>query len=273
MIDLIKRGYSVAAFKMGRPQSEKTGVIHILLDEKESSVIINNKIVPPSSAIWNTLLSLLDKKFRPSNAKAIYSAALKWFETKSKSTEKAENSVQNLNIVSVCESSVSSDSNISNSITDVGDSSILKFNIELSYKVWETVKPVKKIYGTKRGGKTRIYYVLQPGVWSNVIVDAVTKKRGQISCSWTFKTNKCYMSGNGGVYLSIRANCNTCGAELCGEMENEPIENNPVLINFEIRGFESVTRTSIPRVYELAERMPSLYMEPTSQLPQSDVIR
>lgn len=50
------------------------------------------------------------------------------------------------------------------------------------------------------------------------------------------------MSGNGGVYLSI---CSTCGAELCGEMENEPIENNPVLINFEIRGFDAIRHENV----------------------------
>lgn len=228
---------------MGRPQSVRTSVIYNLLNENEVNVIINNKIAPPSSSIWDTLFSQLDKKYRPSNAKAIYTAALKWFEAKNKITKIAEKSTQNVNNVSVCESTVLNDSNVTNnnSLTDSGDNdSIIKFKIQLSYKVWETIEPVKKEYARKRGGNPRTYYVLKPGVWSNVILDAVTKKRRKIPCSWSFETNKCYMSGNGDVYLTIRAKCNTCGAELCGSMENEPMESNPVDIKFEIRGFDVI---------------------------------
>lgn len=222
---------------MGRPQSVRTTVIHNLLDENELQVIKDNKIVPPRSPIWDTLYSSLNKIYRPSNAKAIYTSALKWLEAKSKINE---SSVYNLNAVSVCETTASNDSNVTNneSLTYNGNKdSIIKFKIELSYKVWETISPVNKDYVRKRGANVRTYHVLKTGVWCNVILDAVTKKRREIPCAWSFQTNKCYLSGD--VYLTIRAKCNMCGAILCGGMENEPVENDPVYIKFEIRAFDA----------------------------------
>lgn len=184
----------------------------------------------------------LEKSYRPSNAKAIYTAALKWFDAKYKPKE---SSIQKLNVEFVCETTAASDSNVTNndSFSENGDKdSKMRFKIELSFKVWETISPVKKDYGCK----SRTYHVLKPGVWSNVIVDAVTKKRPLIPCSWSFETNKCYLSDARDMYLTIRAKCNTCGASLCGAIESEPMDNNPVYIEFEIRGLDAIRHVKAP---------------------------
>lgn len=220
---------------MGRPQSLRTVAIHKLLDMYESEVVNEKKIAGPSAAIWTTLYEILDKNHRPSNPKAIYTAALKWLQSKTTPIEN-DSCVYEGNIVSILETTDDShktDDNINEIETQFP---MIKFSIELSYKVWETISPIKKNYGRKRQGCVRSYFVLKPGVWTNVILDAVTKKRREIPCAWSFKTNKCYYSGN--EFLTIRAKCNTCSAILCGVMEKEPCEPDPVSINFEVRGLD-----------------------------------
>lgn len=180
---------------------------------------------------------------------------MKWFEAKSNINESSveneaksninESSVVDLNVASVGETTiVSNDSCMTNneSLSDNAEQdSMVKFKIELPYKVWETIIPVTKNYA--RGNNMRKYHVLKPGVWSNVILDAVTKKRRQIPCSWSFERNKCYLSGD--VYLIIRGHCNMCGAILCGALENEPLENEPVFIEFEIRAFDATRHENV----------------------------
>lgn len=99
--------------------------------------------------------------------------------------------------------------------------------------MWTTVSPVEKDYARKRdNGKVRTYVVMPPGAWTNVIADAVTKKRSDIPCGWTFTNNRCYYSGK--EYLTIRGRCNICSAILRGVIEDTPDENKPVDIKIEI---------------------------------------
>lgn len=200
---------------MGRPKSVRTLIINTLLSDNEHNLINNNKVVPPSNPIWERLFLSLETKDRPANCKAVYTAALKFFSDKLKSKEIQE-------LESVCLDSTTT-SDLNGSVSDsVEIDSSNKFKIELSHKVWDTISPVEKEYSQKRDGKSRIYRVLRPGAWTNVIVDAVTKKRPLVPCSWSFEQNKCHLSTDTDAYLYIRAKCNTCGACLCGIMESEP---------------------------------------------------
>lgn len=62
----------------------------------------------------------------------------------------------------------------------------------------------------------------------------MTKKRKDIPCEWSFEENRCYYSGE--EFVTIRAKCKLCSAYLCGVIEKEPTENEPVNLMFEVRG-------------------------------------
>lgn len=106
---------------------------------------------------------------------------LKWYsQTRLAPTE---TSVNDLNVVSVMETSTDSNKTNDSSTTDKQRKYSLRFKVELSYKVWKTISSVNKNYRRKRVGNIRTYVVLKPGVWTNVILDAVTKKRRDIPCA------------------------------------------------------------------------------------------
>lgn len=119
---------------MGRPQSFRSATIHKMLNDNEANVIKNKKIVPPSSPIWNTLFESLAKENRPSNSKAIYTCALKWF------AERIESPPEDINLSNSGETTVCNEINLSvtkneSSTDNDDDSSTIRFKIELSYKV------------------------------------------------------------------------------------------------------------------------------------------
>lgn len=75
------------------------------------------------------------------------------------------------------------------------------------------------------------------------MVDAITKKRPQVPCAWSFVSNRCHSSGE--TYLTIHAKCKMCGAVLSGEMENEPSPNDPIEIQIEIRSFDAIRHGNV----------------------------
>lgn len=60
------------------------------------------------------------------------------------------------------------------------------------------------------------------------------------------KGSECYRSDDRDIFLSIRAKCTTCGAILIGAMESEPMENDLVFIEFDIRGLDVIRQENAP---------------------------
>lgn len=214
---------------MGRPKAVKTVGLHKCFELNEEEIIADGKILPPKSNIWKELC----KKFPPMTSKSVYTAALKWWN--SMGTKNDETCIGDLGTISIMVKSTDSDET-ELSIEEIKVDS-QKFKIELSAKVWETISPVKRDYARKNIKGVRTYNVLKPGVWTNVIVDEITKKRRNIQCVWAFETNKCYHSGED--FVTFRAKCKACDAILCGVIENEPNENESVILNVEIRGINA----------------------------------
>lgn len=68
----------------------------------------------------------------------------------------------------------------------------------MTHKVWETIRPIAKEY--KRNDKShksnsRTYYVLESGLWTNVLIDRIAQHKKNIICTWSFKHAKVYING------------------------------------------------------------------------------
>lgn len=96
----------------------------------------------------------------------------------------------------------------------------------------------ERFCATKKNTKgVRSYKVLKPGVWTNVVIDEITKKRPHLQCVWAFQNNRCYSSGE--YFLKLQAKCKVCSAILCGISEKDPDEGESLILNVEIRGISS----------------------------------
>lgn len=194
----------------------------------EKCIMKQNKVVEPKSVIWTNLRKKLPDNITITE-KALYTADLKWWrnyqnETQNNILDDSSHSSHNF-------TSASSEIDLSPVVEQKG---AFKFNIELSANVWDTIKPVTKIYSRKNEetqNGVRSYEVLRPGVWSNVILDHVTKKRRDIPCVWVFETNKCHREDD--FFFKLKAKCKMYCSVLLGTLENEPEEREPVNITFE----------------------------------------
>lgn len=207
---------------MGRPISTTTKELQKIFVAKERQIVENNKIVPPKSTVWAEI-----SKNVSMSEKAVYTAALKWWTIQSEKSITIDRSPNS-----------SSDSSQTETDQSLVVPKLIKFKIELSAKVWEAINPVTKIYSRKneQNPSVRSYKVLKPGVWSNLMIDHVTKKRRDIPCAWAFETNKCYVDGVN--FLTFSAKCTMCCSILSGMLKNEPEESEPVNIDIEIHALD-----------------------------------
>lgn len=194
----------------GRPKSKSSDLLIEKFELFRDDIIQNEKVVPPSSEIWKNF------GLKDITNKAIYSAALRWFDKQCDSKDKEY--LQCEPEISMEISLVSKDDSSLNS-TEEKEISAKKFSIVLSNDVWKTIEPCstqyrRKIDETHKSG-VRTYYILQPGVWSNVIADKIADSRADIICNFTFERSKVYQ--NGEFYVDITAKCATCKAVLHGK--------------------------------------------------------
>lgn len=219
----------------GRPKSEKAEMLEDLFDLNVNQIITNNKVLPATTEIWEKFVTY-------GNAKTVYTAALRWWREKK---EKIEHSIIQPDDTKVSmEISLDSRDEAStslNSSSEVAVPTAKKFTIVLSNEVWKTIEPCQTVYrrkidGTHKSG-LRQYYVLKPGVWTNVLSDRIADSRANIICNWSFTRAKVYM--NSDVYVDVIANCATCKAVLHGVIKNKPKnDSDPVKFNFSLQNFD-----------------------------------
>lgn len=215
---------------MGRPKSDHSVYLQELFIFRQNEIFSNGQIVPPSHKVWTLLKNDLTRKSYTITEKAIYSAALRWHNsTKNVVLPQAE---------PVNEFEISVNSTSSNSLNSSDDASknsqVLKCTIKLEHSVWKTIEPTEATYLRKDTLKgVRKYAVLQPGVWSNVIADAIAKQL-LTPCTWAFKTNKCYTDR-----ITFSAKCTTCSSNLFGSIDQFASEKQQVKINIEIHGMNT----------------------------------
>lgn len=227
-------------WKSGRPKQNATLDLENFFIKHEEEFVIDGKILPPSHNYWTSFR--VENKVKKTE-KVIYTAALKWY-TKLTKNNKQTDKDERLNNVSIETSfDVSTDTNFDSSKTS-NDRSPKKnaknIKIKISPKVWRTIAPIELSYKRKsevsRKTGVRKYFSLQPGVWTNVFAKEIAK-HDDIPCSWVFKKNKCYLSGD--KFLEFEGKCNVCSAILIGLLKNKPEEDETVTIRIEIFDIDS----------------------------------
>lgn len=93
----------------------------------------------------------------------------------------------------------------------------LLFDITFSINEWNSIKPMERAYKEQRG--TKMYNVLTPFEWSNVVQDHFFLHT-KLPCSLRFK--KANISLHGVVYISLLGRCSDCGSIFKGEIDSIP---------------------------------------------------
>lgn len=215
---------------------------------KEFAYIVSeNKVVQPSSEIWQSIK--IKYAWAKMDTKAIYERARQWKKEKDRD-ETVNHSAPNNSMSDRSEQSVSdqsmsvdlSDLNInfnestSNSDRNVKKRGLKKFKITLSYDVWRTISPITKNYKREleqsRNKRIRVFKVLPPGVWTNVVSEHIVQNSTakQLNCCWKFIRAKVYSKGK--VFVRIFGGCTVCSASLSGVIRKKPARNEPVDICF-----------------------------------------
>lgn len=220
------------------------------LFETNQKVIINEKgsVVAPKNEIWKIFSNdqAINNKM---TSKAIYTEALNWWakrkhdETGSGDEQNEHKSLENSDIslevsspnATKSDESYKSSSHESNSESKSSD---INFSITLSHDVWQTIQPVAKEYKRKekkRNSKIKTYYVLEPGLWTHILIERIAQHRINNPCTWSFKRAKVYNDGK--IYIKLFARCATCGAHLIGQVPKKPKRNEEVKFKFTVRNF------------------------------------
>lgn len=101
------------------------------------------------------------------------------------------------------------------------------YKVLIKYNSYQKVQPVEKIYQTRMG--PRKYWRLQMG-WTDLFLDTFWEQHKLPS---TFVIKKHHIShSNRGDFVTFSGNCADCKSAFFGDIEDEPIPENYVIINF-----------------------------------------
>lgn len=166
---------------------------------------------------------------------------------------------------------IEQDDSVNNSV--ISNSSVfgrINFNFHLSADVWETISPIPKRYERKQNkyykGNGREYYVLKPGVWTNVFINKISDHRKNIICNIVFERNKVYVSG--AFYVIVTGSCKNCGASLTGFVKNKPKTTcDSVRFCFSLKNFnEDLHKGEIKTVKNTGEKANAVFTSSKSAL-------
>lgn len=225
----------------GRKRAISKDIVHSVFDKYKEIIVKENGVIGAKEGkkIWETLQNSkeINKKM---TVGALYTEAYKWFHEMKKSiNDSNDDQVDELNDdFNDISLEISSNGSNENSSSE-DDTTDIKFSVTLSYEVWDTIKPVEKTcFRNDRSHKiqSRTYYVLQPGVWTNVLIERIAKHRQNIICTLSFKRSKVFTNGN--HYLHLTGMCTTCGALLSGFVTSQPKKEEDVKFYFKLKGFD-----------------------------------
>lgn len=178
-------------------------------------------------------------------------------ESKESENDIDEDNEQNLSIETSLNQSSDTSPDASFKSNDFSpNKSSKKITIQLSQKVWHTIAPKEITSKIKREGshKTGIrkYICLASGLWTNIFANEISK-HDDIPCSWVFKRNKIYLSGD--KFLHFEGKCKTCSATLIGLLKKKPEEDERVNISIQIYGIDSERHTKVTKKVKLTSKM------------------
>lgn len=137
------------------------------------------KVSYTEEGVEEVFTNLLKKK----SVKAIYNDALRWLDEKNASKELLD--------ISIGASSSDSGESSSSSRDEANQANDIKFTINVTYDVWQTIEPVP-----------------------DILIDRLSHHKINNACTWTFKRAKVHISGQ--RYIVLSAKCTTCRALLLG---------------------------------------------------------
>lgn len=241
---------------VGRTKSEETIQIEKLFGFHLNQIVEDGKVLEPSNEIWSFLRNTLANLENPikKTEKVIYTAALKWFNSSNKAT-KDESGNENYDSVKNISIETSLDAS-SSSIDRSPKKGFKKITIRLSPKVWHSIEPEEMSYKRKREGShktgVRRFVQLKPGLWTNIFANEIAK-HDEIPCTWTFRRNKCYLSGSS--FLVFEAKCKMCKAILAGSMNEPPEKGEIAKIDIEMHGIDLKRHTKEAKRVKLTSTM------------------
>lgn len=113
------------------------------------------------------------------------------------------------------------------------------FVIKIPYDIYRTILPEKVLYKDKN--KQRVYEVLKPNTWTDVINDAFIKTHN-LPCNFIYKRVKVFSSDRGKYFITFQGKCkDECSAKLYGWSNSKPAEGEPLVIEIstiDTRGME-----------------------------------
>jgi len=107
----------------------------------------------------------------------------------------------------------------------LNDSSRELFKFSLSYEKFRLICPTTTSY--KRKNKRRNYEILTPYVWTDIINDEFLKAH-KLPCNFIYKRGKAYTNSESRYYITFKAKCKDCDANLFGWSESKPDEGKPL---------------------------------------------
>lgn len=226
------RSFFLCYIFIGRkPKFEKEKKQKIFESEKQN-LVKNGKIPIPSDLIWIHLKSKYELR-ADVTPKAIYTAALEYYKENKViiPNENDDGSNKSGDENDEIKSNKSTDSNES---SQLHDSNTVRFDITVSSKAWNYIKPECEEYhrepDTDHKTYTRKYSVLKRGSWTCALSEQIARNRNDIPCKWVYKRGKVYE--NSDVYIKVSGSCVTCDAKLVGVLKKKP-ESPTKLIKFQ----------------------------------------
>lgn len=110
---------------------------------------------------------------------------------------------------------------------------------------------MRKHEGSHNKG-VRKYVSLEPGLWSDIFAKEIAKK-DDIPCSWVFKRNKCYLSGE--KFRVFKGKCKSCSATLVGSLKKKPCEGEYVDITIRISDIDFGKHTKLAKKVKLTSQV------------------
>ena len=127
-----------------------------------------------------------------------------------------------------CNESDGSKGSISDFHPSSSSDNFKEFQIVVSAKNWNLVKPNKKVVGQKM--------TLRKNKWTDVMADLIYGQT-KITCAFSFKKSVIAESSSAKYYVEVQGKCKECGARLKGNVFKKPQENADVIFHFLLTGY------------------------------------
>lgn len=205
--------------KRGRKPTVSNDEISSVLKDYKDEIIINNRLIVPSSSVWKTLIENNNWNIHP---KALWTRIHKfspYFDNF------FNNKKQHIHTTLVDNDSNpdTSDLNSSSDQESQNDDSLI-YTVFISAEQW-------KIMQRDDGIKNK----LKPGFWTNTLADAIYDQL-KFNCAWSFKSHEVPINKNSAYFFHFTAICTDtkCRTKIRGEVLKHKNLADPLIFGLNI---------------------------------------